>query len=217
MKGERLATALLVAALVGVGAAGWWLQLRPDLDVDATALASLPTQIDGWSAQDVALDDAVEAELRADLNLQRVYLDSTGSVVWMYVGYYGTERGGRPEHTPRGCYTGAGWSIEETRRVPADASGERFVNEYLVARDGARQLVHFWFRSQRSERLLGGLDQNLDRVIGRLADGRADGALVRLSADLEGGDEVAARGRLLAFGAALEPLLAERWPRETAR
>ncbi|HVP31954.1 MAG TPA: EpsI family protein [Myxococcota bacterium] len=214
-RAERAATLLVAFLLVVVGAAAWWLQLRPTLTVDSEALAALPHRIGPWHAEDVALDQAVEAELRADLNLQRVYVDPTGESVVLYVGYYGTRRGGRPEHTPRGCYTGAGFSIESARRLPAAPTASHAVNEYLVERDGTRQLVHFWYRSYRSAGLLGGFDQNLDRLLGRLLDGRADGALIRLSADVVDGDEVAARSRLLAFGAALDPLLAERWPRET--
>lgn len=217
MTRDRIASTILIVVLSSVGLLGWWLQLRPGLEVDATALASLPEDIPPWWSEDVALDEAVEAELRADLNLQRVYVDPTGEPVWLYIGYYGTSRGGRPEHTPRGCYTGAGWSIDAARRIPTDASGTRHVNEYLVSRNGTRQLVHFWFRSHREERLLGGIDQNLDRLVGRLGSGRSDGALIRLSADVTDGDEVGARSRLLAFGARLDPLLGERWPSETPR
>jgi EpsI family protein len=212
---ERLGTALLCALLVGVGALAWWLQLQPPLHVDASALAALPGRIGAWTSRDVPLDHAVEAELRADLNLQRVYVVPTGEFIWLYVGYYGTARGGRPEHTPRGCYTGAGWGIESARSLDVDPKGALRVNEYVVERDGKRQLVHFWFRSYRKTGLLGGLDQNLDRLVGRVLEGRADGALVRLSAPLEPGDEVATRGRLLDFAATLDPLLAARWPDET--
>jgi hypothetical protein len=88
------------------------------------------------------------------------------------------------------------------------------VNEFVAERDGERRLVHYWYRSWRRTGIVGGLDQNLDRLAGRLLQGRADGALVRISASLDGVDEVELRSRLLAFGAALEPLLATHWPRE---
>lgn len=210
----RVGTVLLCLLLAGVGALAWWLQLQPPLRVDATALATLPGQIGAWQAEDVPLEEAVEAELRADMNLQRLYRHPTGPQIWLYVGYYGTDRGGRPEHTPRGCYTGAGWGIESRRTLDVDPAGALRVNEYVVEREGERQLVHFWYRSHRRTGLLGGLDQNLDRLLGRLHDGRADGALVRLSTSLEGDDETAARSRLLGFAAALDPLLADRWPDE---
>jgi len=214
---ERSATLLVCLLLVLVGAVAWWLQLRPPLGADVRALAALPHRIGPWRAEDIPVEAAVEAELRADLNLQRVYLDPAGEPIWLYVGYYGTARGGRPEHTPRGCYTGAGWSIVASRRLIADPATGRSLNEYVVERDGTRQLVHHWYRSHRATGLLGGMDRNLDRLLGRLVDGRADGALVRLSTDVIDGDEVAARSRLLAFGAELEPLLGARWPLEATR
>ena len=62
--------------------------------------------------------------------------------------------------------------------------------------------------------MVGGLDQNLDRLTGRLLDGRADGALIRVSTPLPDGDLVAARSRLQSVTAALDPLIAARWPDE---
>jgi hypothetical protein len=63
--------------------------------------------------------------------------------------------------------------------------------------------------------MLGGWHQNVDRFVGRLTHGRADGALIRISTPLSGGDVIGARGRLLGFASALDPLLAERWPTES--
>ena len=211
---EGVGVAIACAVLLAVGALGWWLQLRPSLTVDASPLASFPETIGAWRARDVPLADSVEQELRADFNIQRVYVHPSGDTIVLYVGYYGTERGGRPEHVPHACYTGAGWGIEAAQPIVADPETGRRVNEFLVERDGARRLVHYWYRSFRRSGLLGGLDQNLDRLAGRLLDGRADGALVRISASLDQLDEVEARSRLLAFGAALEPLLAAHWPLE---
>ncbi len=214
MIGERTQNALVFALLLAVGSAAWWLTLRPGLAVDATQLLGLPREIDGWRADDVPLGETVEAELRADANLQRVWLHPGAEPIWMYVGYYGTTRGGRPEHTPRGCYTGAGYGIEAARVVEVDPARGLRANEYVVERGGERQLVHFWFRSIRRTGLLGGIDQNLDRLAGRLGGGRADGALIRLSTRLAAEDEISARSRLIAFAAKLDSLLGERWPEE---
>jgi EpsI family protein len=201
--------------MLAVGALGWYLRLGPQLQLDASPLAKVPTQIGRWQSTDVPLASVVESELRADFNLQRAYLTPSGDMVWAYIGYYGTERGGRPEHTPRGCYTGAGWGIEATRTIEIDPSVELRANEYLVERNGEQRLVHFWYRSHRRTGILGGLDQNIDRLLGRLLDGRADGALVRVSTPIAENDATAARGRLLAFASLLDPLLADHWPTET--
>jgi EpsI family protein len=216
----KLGTAALAAAVLAVGALAWWLQMRPTLVVDPAPLASQPRQVGMWRSVDLPLDTAVESILRADFNLQRAYApvrEAAESPVWLYLGYYGTQRGGRPEHTPRGCYTGAGWDIAAARVVGAEDGSDRRLNEYVVARHGEQQLVHFWYRSARSTGLVGGFDQRLDQILGRLETGRADGALVRLSTVLGPGGESEARARLLALGRELDRQLAEYWPVERPR
>jgi hypothetical protein len=85
----------------------------------------------------------------------------------------------------------------------------------VVERDGREQLVHFWFRSARSPRLLNAWEQAWDQIVARLRTDRADGSLVRLSADLEGSSVERERSRLLRFAAILEPQLADHWPTES--
>lgn len=213
-RSERLGTSALTLALLAVGGLAWHLQTQPDLEVDASPLAALPERAGPWRAVDLPMDETVESILRADFHVQRTYLGFGGEFVWLYVGYYGTARGGRPEHTPRGCYTGAGWDIAATRVLEVDAGTGLRVNEYLVEQEGQRRLVQFWYRSHRRTGMLGGLDQNVDRLLGRLHDGRADGALVRLSTPVASDGEVAARGRLLSMAAYLDRQLADHWPEE---
>ena len=160
------------------------------------------------------MEPSVADVLDADLNLQRVYRHPSGEFVWLYVGYYGTERGGRPEHTPRGCYTGAGWEVVSTRQLDVEAEPDLRVNELRLQRDGERRLVHFWYRSHRSTGMLGNLSLSLDRMRGRLSSGRADGALVRISTPSPPGSEQSARERLGAFARRLDPLLDTHWPVE---
>lgn len=211
---ENLGLTALVVAMVAVGGIGWLLQLEPQIEVDASRLADVPTRIGQWASSDIPLDGRVEAILRADFHLQRAYQAPAGQLVWLYVGYYGTARGGRPEHTPRGCYTGAGWGIESSRTVDISQDGSLRANEYLVTRGGESRLVHFWFRSHRRTGLLGGLDQSLDRLMGRLLEGRGDGMLVRVSTRIVDGDTVSARGRLLSFASRIDPVLGDHWPIE---
>ena len=215
MRSERAATAVLTAALLGVGALAWWLALRPPLRVDATPLAALPFRIERWRGEPIPLRTTVEAMLRADFNIQRVYQgQEPDDRVWMYVGYYGTARGGRPEHTPGECYPASGWRIESDREVTLDPSRGLRANEYVVSLDGDVRLVHFWYRSFLGTGLLDTWQITLDRLRGRLSQGRADGALVRISTPVVDGNAQAARNRLRSFALALEPLLAEHWPDE---
>jgi EpsI family protein len=211
---EGRTAAFLGLVLVAAGVFAWTLYLRPGLVADTDRLSGVPQRIGTWIGEDDPLADGVEDVLRADFNLKRAYRGPSGELVWLYVGYYGTSRGGRPEHTPRGCYTGAGWGIAESRVVVVDPNGGLRVQEYLVERGSERRLVHYWYRSHRRTGMVGGLDQNVDRVVGRLMDGRSDGALIRISTTLDHRDVVTARSMLIGFAASLDPLLAERWPDE---
>lgn len=212
---ERGSTIALSVVLALFGAAAWALHTRADLEVDARPLAALPLAIDRWQGREIPVEETVEQMLRADHNLQRAYDHPIGDRVWLYVGYYGTRRGGRPEHTPWQCYPSAGWDIVSAEQDRASAGPA--VNELIVERDGEQRLVHFWYQSHRDSGMLGPVDQALDRLLGRVREGRADGALVRVSTPLssaspEGID--AARARLRSFSLRLEPLLKDHWPHE---
>ena len=172
---ETLGVFVLCGFLVAVGVLAWRVQMVPALEADATRLGTFPTSIGPWRALEIPMDDAVEAELRADLNIQRAYRLATGEFVWLYIGYYGTARGGRPEHTPRNCYVSADWGIESASVRTLAGDGSLRVNEYEIERYGERRLVQFWYRSHRRTGMTGGLDQNLDRLLGRLLEGRGDG------------------------------------------
>jgi EpsI family protein len=215
MDRERRWLIALVIPLLLAAAVSWRLYLRPDLAVDYTQLGDLPPVLGDWQGYDIPVEDGVARMLAADFNLQRVYVTVGGGLVWLYVGYYGTQRGGRPEHTPWACYPSNGWEIQRSEVVRVDDGG-RSANELLVERDGKRRLVHFWYRSHRRSGMLGPIEQALDRLRGRLVDGRADGALIRLSTPLdEHTDDALARSRLISFGRAVEPVIAERWPSES--
>jgi len=229
MKRAPGSTSLLVVLLVGVGAVSWWFQLRPPLQVDSARLMALPVSLGSWDAIDVPLEQSVESILRADANLQRAYVHRLGTVVFLYVGYYGTERGGRPEHTPEVCFHSQGWDITERRTLLVDAGsnapgssgredGSRSfrVSEFVVEQQGERHLVEFWYRSHRSTGMLGPFDQALDRLLGRLLDGRSDGSLVRISTPIHDGDLVEARSFLLQFAAIVDEELDRHWPLEVA-
>lgn len=211
---ERTGSVLLAALFVGVGALAWALRLGPDLYVDTSPLAGLPHEIGAWQGFDLPLDSGVENMLQADFNLQRAYVHPLGGTVWLYIGYYGTERGGTPEHTPAACYRAHGWRIVARRTLEVAPERGLRVNEYLVEKDGRQDLVHFWFRSHRRTGVLGAPDRMLDHVLGRLLDGRADGSLVRVSGVVEG-DIVALRSRLTTFALELDRTLDGHWPLET--
>lgn len=213
--GDRAAV-LLALILVAVGSLGWWLYLRPELRSDLSGLRALPPELGSWRSRDLPMDAAVESMLDADLSVQRVYLHPFGEIIWLYLGYYGTTRGGSPEHLPSTCYQSQGWQITSRRRIAIDARTGLRANEYVVQREGETRLVHFWYRSHRGTGILGQLGLALDHALGQFFSQRADGALVRISTPLAQVDElVTARSRLTTFATLLEQQLEPRWPTES--
>ncbi|MBW2275728.1 MAG: EpsI family protein [Deltaproteobacteria bacterium] len=213
MNSERWTSIGVAAMLLVVGVASWTIHLGAPLVVDATSLASIPFEIQQWRGQEIPMQSDVETMLDADYNVQRSYIHKTGFVVWLYVGYYGTERGGHPEHTPWECYPSSGWDIQFRNVI--EAYEGRSANEIIVEKDGSRRLVHFWYQSFRANQAVGGLDRIYERLSSRLFEGRADGSLVRLSTAISRDDDVEfARARLISFAREVVPLLHEHWPEE---
>ncbi|MBW2243285.1 MAG: EpsI family protein [Deltaproteobacteria bacterium] len=214
--GERLLTIALCAGLGLAGAGAWWLTLRAPLRAEAASLEALPMKIGRYQAETIRVEDTVESILNATYNVQRAYHHPHGEIVWLYLGYYSTARGGTPEHTPRACYSAHGWEVASARTLVRDVATDLAANEYIVELGGERRMVLFWYQSFRSEDLLSTLALRIDHIRGQLSEGRGDGALVRLSTPIRHGDREAARSRLLAFAANLAPEVARHWPVETS-
>ncbi len=64
--------------------------------------------------------------------------------------------------------------------------------------------------------LVDGIDQNLDRFLGRLFDDRADGALIKVSTrqHKHEGSLFITRSQLLSFATSVDDLLETHWPEE---
>jgi EpsI family protein len=216
---SQLAGIAMILILVVAGCAIWWLHFRMPVELDPSSIKGISLTLDGWRGQEISLSDGVEKMLRADSQFQRRYLSPDADLVWLYVGYYGTERGGRPEHTPWVCYPSAGWVILSAiemspgRDSNEGSGGGGKLNELVVEQGGARRLVHFWYQTHRTKNIATETGLTFDHVLGRLSEsGRADGALIRVSTPIGRAGIEPARQRLRDFAAALEPNLRENWP-----
>ncbi len=221
MSRESLSLAVVVPLLLGFGVFSWFVQLRDPLEVDASSLDQIPLQLNQWAGEDIAMDPGVVNMLDADFHVQRAYTHPLGDVVWLYVGYYGTDRGGRPEHTPWMCYPSNGWTIvgsNVVNVVSLDGDDVIRANELLVERGGDRRLVHFWYQNHRKSGMLGGFDQAIERFVSRIRFGRADGSLIRLSTPMRLDEEPeSARTRLRALAREVVQPLRRLWPAEESQ
>jgi EpsI family protein len=199
---------LLVAALLVLQfrSAGEAVPLRKSLD-------AFPVAVGDWQVQAAAnLDPEVINLLKVnDYVLQR-YVDDGGRSVWLYVAYWATQRKGAQVHSPQNCLPGSGWEPVEASRlvIPLTASPPITVNRYLVQKDRSRQVVLYWYHSQGTD-VAGEIQAKISMVKNALVNNRTDGALIRISAPIQGTVQETTE-RLIQYVQTIYPILGEYLP-----
>jgi EpsI family protein len=182
-----------------------------------TNLENLPMEIAGFKATEDFFPEGVYKELNADKHVYRHYRADDGRQVNLYIGYYGTAKGGRTGHNPYACLPGAGWGIVDSRRARVTSkyyAGGVDIN-YVLARKGENyESVLHWYQSAGSKVLSTGIQQNIERFKGRVFYNRNDGAFLRVS--VLTGEKGIEQANLLAkfFAEKMLDLLPNYWPSE---
>ena len=175
-----VASVLILITLFGV----FFLGSRKVPKVMDTNLENLPLTIDNYIGVEDSFSDAVYDELNADKHIYRHYTDDQGNKLSLYIGYYGTAKGGRTGHNPYVCLPSAGWGIVESGTVEVQPSyypnGVKV--KYIVAsKDGINNVMIHWYQSAGSRVLASGLQQNIERFKGRVLYNRNDGAYLQVN------------------------------------
>ncbi len=202
--------------LLGLAFAGiFTMALRPTLVVTEVRLDHLPMTIGSLTGTKLRFDVSVYTALNADANVLRNYRLQDGRVINLYIGYYGTAKGGRAKHLPQFCYTGQGWSIERWDKVSISppGTGKVQINRMIVKKGPERQLVYFCFQAEATV-MRTGWEQNLYKFKHMLLYNRNDGAFVRVSMILPEGKREETEQSARQFSQAIVPLLSQFWPVE---
>lgn len=178
-------------------------------------LATFPVEFEGWQGKDDPFDAKVMEVVGTDDDLHRIYRKGE-EFLWLYVGYYGTRKGGRTGHMPQHCYPAGGYRIASFEKIPVTVGEGRteWVNHLLLERNGQMTSTLYWIHSGEQRVLTDGWMMNVTRIRRRLTDGRDDGALVRISAPVQGTVESTLE-RQREFAAEFLETIPEHWPLET--
>lgn len=193
------------------------ISFRPVPVVAQTNLEKLPMVISGYSATEDSFSDAVYKELNADKHVYRHYKSPNGDQVDLYIGYYGTAKGGRTGHNPYACLPGSGAAIVDTSVVhlKQTSTGKSVPINYILSRkDGASTVMLHWYQTAGKTVVSTGLKQNVERFKGRILHNRNDGAFVRITAYSADGDVARSRQRAERFAENVLDLLPSYWPQE---
>jgi len=190
---------------------------RPVPVVVQTNLERLPLVMAGYSATEDSFSESVYRELNADKHLYRHYRSQNGDQIDLYIGYYGTAKGGRTGHNPYACLPGGGSAIVDTGQVylKQAVTGKTSPVNYIQSRksDMSTVMLH-WYQTAGNKVISTGLKQNIERFLGRVLHNRNDGAFVQITASVADGDVTKTRQRVERFAELLLDQLPNYWPQE---
>ena len=182
-----------------------------------TNIENLPMEIAGFKATEDFFPDSVNKELNADMSIYRHYRSEDGERIDLYIGYYGTAKGGRTGHNPYGCLPGAGWGIIESYRVRLKSTyypkGVE-VNCVLSRKGPVCDVLLYWYQSDRYKVLSTGIQQNMQRFVGRILYNRNDGAFIRVSATTDAQHIAESKKTVAFFAQKILEIIPDYWPEE---
>lgn len=180
-------------------------------------LEKLPMVISGYTATEDSFSDAVYKELNADENIYRHYRSKNGSQLDLYIGYYGTAKGGRTGHNPYACLPGAGWAIVDSRKIrirQPNNTSDTELNYVQARRNGVNTVMVHWYQTTGSTVISTGIQQNIKKFLGRILRNRNDGAFIQITSqvpdEMVAGTEIKTRN----FAENVIQLLPAYWPVE---
>ena len=168
--------------------------------------SNFPLKIKNWTGNpDILAINMLRSLKPSDYFMGHYVREETSSgPITLYIAYYEKQSQENSIHSPKICLPGSGWITQynEIRQV-----GDVKVNVDILQKDGQKIVTYYWFRE-------GGFDvaTNLDvkkyLLLNALRYGRADGSLIRLSAQVsEGDDEKSVKASMDDFLSAVLPIL----------
>jgi len=191
---------LSFALLVGVAIASQALPERTENIPQRNAFNTFPMEIGKWKGNKNELESIYLDALKLSDYIIADYIGKDNRPVNFYVAYYDSQRKGVSAHSPKSCLPGGGWQITEfDQKVIEDvfvAGKPLQVNRTLIQLGEVKQLVYYWFQ-QRGRVVTNEYLVKWFLFWDALTRQRTDGALVRLTALVRPGQEVAEADRLL--------------------
>jgi len=217
---------LTIATIFGTVSRGMPVVIHKNLD-------QFPKELMNMFACEIPMSQGIVDELKSDVYIFRKYIPKLRSTenfscesslilvnsapITIYIGYYGTAKGGRTPHNPYACFPSSGWGIVKTNTVivrPEGYTKPVQLNYLLIQQGNVFKTVLHWYQSAGNKVLKSGLDQNIQRFIGRVLYNRNDGAFVQITADtdlkrISQGEELTTT-----FAKKVLTLLPQYWPEE---
>lgn len=182
-----------------------------------TNLERLPYQIRTYIGRDDFFPKSVYDELQADQHVYRHYRSGADPTIDLYIGYYGTAKGGRTPHNPYGCLPGSGWAIVKNDTIilaPSYAPGGIRLNLVISQKNDIFNVMMHWYQSAGTKVLYSGFEQNWQRYKGRIVENRNDGAYIQVSSFADERNVAKVQDMISEFALQILELVPTYWPEE---
>ncbi len=173
----------------------------------------LPIFINGWSGEDIKVDDKTLEILETDDVLMRDYKKEGNPFIQLCIVYASNNR--KVSHPPEVCYKGSGWSLEEKIPVVFSIKSDEFpefsANKLILEKGDQKQLVLYWYKCN-SEYAINYYKQQINIVKSEIITGKSASGLIRISTPIVNNDEDVAMMRVQRFSLNMLPLITKYLP-----
>lgn len=191
------------------------IETRTEIKPNREFFSAFPRSLGEWQGNPSALDAAALKTLDLSDYLLSDFANAEGAPVNFYVAYYESQRKGSSPHSPTVCMPGGGWQIVDiTRRSFAGSKSKApfEFNRVVIRKGNSSQLVYYWFE-ERGRVIADEYQVKWYLFRDALLENRTDGALVRITTPIIGGEpEEKADQRIAAFLGEALPLLSDYVP-----
>lgn len=148
-------------------------------------LAEFPLNIGSWYGKELSFEEDINLNLRTDDHIIRVYEDINKIPIWLYIGYFKSQKEGTLYHSPKHCYPASGWAITNKMlvEIPSFSGGNILINKMIIVKGREKQIVFYWYQSRG--RII--TNEYLDKfflIVDAIRKNRTDGSLIRISSPL---------------------------------
>ncbi len=198
-----IAVVMLSATWMGIESlsSGEYIKAKKDFETFPLVVA------ERWKGKELGLEEKILDVLQLSDYMMRVYwpISSTSVVngykqnvkrqsppisqtssnigpLWLYVGYYESQRTGSTYHSPKNCLPGAGWQFVKSEyvTVPLGDGPGKMINRVLIQKGLDQQIILYWYQDRgrviASEYWAKGY-----MIWDSITKNRTDGSLVRVS------------------------------------
>ena len=170
-------------------------------------LSSIPINIGGWESNELNMDKRIIKILGVDDILYRSFRKED-NVVYVYVGYYESQKEGALIHSPKHCVYGAGWDILEATKIDIKLKNVSIhANKLILQKDVEKRLVLYWYQNGRKT-IANEYIAKLDLIKETILNRKSNGALVRVSTQIKSNTKTSLE-RTIGFIKVFYPYLAK--------